>query len=203
MPAVPRLIFSLRFGQHCPGMSANTKTKPGQKATAATGRSRAKDKRAKAQEAKAVENAGNSKGWFTRFSQTTSVWTGSPVAFFLAVMVIVAWVVTGPIFKFSDTWQLVINTGTTIVTFLMVFLIQSSQNRDSKLIQLKLDELIRAVDTAETALIDMDEMSEAELKEVQEKFSMVAAEAREELKEVAAGEDVRQAAPPRKVSVHH
>ena len=182
-------------------MTTNGKTPSRQKTKAAPNGPRRR--RAKAQEAEVVENGGNSKGWFTRFSQTTSVWTGSPVAFFLALMVIVAWVVTGPIFKYSDTWQLVINTGTTIVTFLMVFLIQSSQNRDSKLIQLKLDELIRAVDTAETALIDMDEMSEEELKEVQEKFSQVAAEAREELKEVAAGADVREAAPPRKVSLRH
>ncbi|MBP2161352.1 MULTISPECIES: low affinity iron permease family protein [Asticcacaulis] len=182
-------------------MTTNGKTPPRQKAkTAGNG---AKRRHTKAPEAEVAETSSNSKGWFTRFSQTTSCWTGSPVAFFLAVMVIVAWIVTGPIFKFSDTWQLVINTGTTIVTFLMVFLIQSSQNRDSKLIQLKLDELIRAVDTAETALIDMDEMSEEELKEVQEKFSQVAAEAREELKEVAAGEEVREAAPPRKVALHH
>lgn len=181
-------------------MTTNGKTKPGQKAKAAGNHNRGKAKRAQSPDAATAENNGNSKGWFTRFSQTTSVWTGSPVAFFLAVMVIVVWVVTGPIFKFSDTWQLVINTGTTIVTFLMVFLIQSSQNRDSKLIQLKLDELIRAVDTAETALIDMDEMSEEELKEVQEKFSQVAAEAREELKEVAAGVEAREAAPPRKVA---
>lgn len=184
-------------------MTTDAKTKSRPKAKTANSRDRAKRRRAQAPEAEVAENAGNSKGWFTRFSQTTSCWTGSPVAFFLAVMVIVVWVVTGPIFKFSDTWQLVINTGTTIVTFLMVFLIQSSQNRDSKLIQLKLDELIRAVDTAETALIDMDEMSEEELKEVQEKFSQVAAEAREELKEVAAGQEVREAAPPRKVSLHH
>ncbi len=121
------------------------------------------------------------KGWFTGFAQATSTWSGSPTAFGLAILVIVVWVVTGPIFKYSDTWQLVINTGTTIVTFLMVFLIQNSQNRDGKLIQLKLDELIRAVETAETSLIDMDEMSETELKVVQENFSKVAAEAREEL----------------------
>lgn len=182
-------------------MTTNGKTPARRKAK--TARHGVKSKRAKTPEAEVAEGNGNSKGWFTRFSQTTSCWTGSPIAFFLAVMVIAVWVVTGPIFRFSDTWQLVINTGTTIVTFLMVFLIQSSQNRDSKLIQLKLDELIRAVDTAETALIDMDEMSEEELKEVQEKFSQVAAEAREELKEVAAGQEVREAAPPRKVSLHH
>ncbi len=109
----------------------------------------------------------------------------------MAILVIVAWVVTGPIFKYSDTWQLVINTGTTIVTFLMVFLIQNSQNRDGKLIQLKLDELIRAVETAETSLINMDEMSEKELKAVQDNFSKVAAEAKEELEDI-------QAAPKRR-----
>lgn len=140
----------------------------------------------------AAEANGASKGWFTCFAQKTSQWAGSPVAFFLAGLTIVVWIVTGPIFGFSDTWQLVINTGTTIVTFLMVFLIQSSQNRDSKLIQLKLDELIRAVDNAETALINMDEMSEEELREVQEKFTQVAAEAKEELEEVQAEKKSRR-----------
>ena len=131
------------------------------------------------------------KGWFTVFAQATSCWAGSATAFMMAILVIVAWVVTGPIFKYSDTWQLVINTGTTIVTFLMVFLIQNSQNRDGKLIQLKLDELIRAVETAETSLINMDEMSEKELKAVQDNFSKVAAEAKEELEDI-------QAAPKRR-----
>lgn len=129
---------------------------------------------------------GVKKGWFTVFAQATSCWAGSPSAFAIAILVIVVWVVSGPIFKYSDTWQLVINTGTTIVTFLMVFLIQNSQNRDGKLIQLKLDELIRAVETAETSLINMDEMSEKELKEVQENFSKVAAEAKEELEDIKA-----------------
>lgn len=134
------------------------------------------------------------KEWFTVFAQATSCWAGSPTAFALAILVIIAWVVTGPVFHYSDTWQLVINTGTTIVTFLMVFLIQNSQNRDGKLIQLKLDELIRAVETAETSLIKMDEMSEKELEEVQENFARVAEEARQELAEVKAEKRVRRRA---------
>ena len=134
---------------------------------------------------------------FTAFAQATSNWTGSPGAFVLALGIIVVWAVTGPIFRYSDTWQLVINTGTTIVTFLMVFLIQNSQNRDATLIQLKLDELIRAVETAETSLINMDEMSEEELKEVQEEFSRVAAEAREEIEDIREKRP-RKGATPRK-----
>ncbi len=129
-------------------------------------------------------NGDHKKKWFTAFAQGTSSWTGSPAAFVLAFGIIVVWAITGPIFGYSDTWQLVINTGTTIVTFLMVFLIQNSQNRDSKLIQLKLDELIRAVETAETALINMDEMTEEELQEVQDNFSKVAAEAKEEIEDI-------------------
>ncbi len=134
-------------------------------------------------------NGEHKKKWFTAFAQATSNWTGSPSAFVTAFGIIIVWAVTGPIFHYSDTWQLVINTGTTIVTFLMVFLIQNSQNRDATLIQLKLDELIRAVETAETSLINMDEMSEEELKEVQEEFTRVAAEAREEI------EDIREKRP--------
>ncbi|HVZ28787.1 MAG TPA: low affinity iron permease family protein [Asticcacaulis sp.] len=135
------------------------------------------------------------KSWFTVFAQATSNWAGSATAFALAILVIAAWIISGPIFHYSDTWQLVINTGTTIVTFLMVFLIQNSQNRDGKLIQLKLDELIRAVETARTSLIKMDEMSEEELAAVQENFSQVAAEAEEELEEIK--EEKRSAEPSR------
>lgn len=106
---------------------------------------------------------------FREMSATASIWAGSPLAFVGAVAVVVVWVVTGPVFGFSDTWQLVINTGTTIVTFLMVFLIQNSQNRDVKSMQLKLDELIR-VTGARNALIDVEEMSDDDLKTLENEF---------------------------------
>jgi low affinity Fe/Cu permease len=95
-----------------------------------------------------------SRSRFTRFAKWTARISGRPVTFMIAVVVILTWVITGPIFGFSDTWQLVINTGTTIVTFLMVFLIQNTQNRDSETVQIKLDELIRAVKGAHNALLD-------------------------------------------------
>jgi low affinity Fe/Cu permease len=108
--------------------------------------------------------------FFHKFSSKTSHAVGSPWAFVLALTVIVVWGVTGPIFKFSDTWQLVINTGTTIVTFLMVFLIQNTQNRDAKAIHLKLDELIRAVSSARNSLVDLENFSDAELEKLAKEF---------------------------------
>ncbi len=107
---------------------------------------------------------------FRRFATKTSAVVGSPWAFIIAVLVIVVWAVTGPIFHFSDTWQLVINTSTTIVTFLMVFLIQNTQNRDAKAIHLKLDELIRSVEKARNRLVDLEEMSDEELDQLQKEF---------------------------------
>jgi low affinity Fe/Cu permease len=101
--------------------------------------------------------------WVERMSTTVTRWTGSTSAFALACAVVVGWVVTGPIFGFSDTWQLVINTGTTIVTFLMVFLIQRAQNKDAMAIQLKLNELVAAIDGASNRLIDVEDLSEEEL----------------------------------------
>lgn len=98
------------------------------------------------------------------FSETVSRWTGSSIAFLVAVLVVVAWVVTGPIFHYSDTWQLVINTGTTIVTFLMVFLIQRAQNKESLAVQLKLNEVVAALEGASNRLIDVEDLSEEELK---------------------------------------
>lgn len=110
---------------------------------------------------------------FRKFSHTASLAVGSPWAFLVACLVIVLWASTGPQFQFNDTWQLVINTGTTIVTFLMVFLIQNTQNRDARAMHLKLDELIRAVKGARNKLVNLEEMSDAELDELQAQFQRV------------------------------
>jgi low affinity Fe/Cu permease len=119
---------------------------------------------------------------FDRFAKTTSRFTGHPIAFAVAAAIIGAWIVAGPIFRFSDTWQLVINTATTIVTFLMVFLIQNTQNRESAAIQLKLDELIRASRGAHNGLLDLEELSESELETFREEYLHMAEEAREEIR---------------------
>jgi low affinity Fe/Cu permease len=108
---------------------------------------------------------------------------GHPTAFVLAVGIILAWVVTGPLFHFSDTWQLIINTGTTIVTFLMVFLIQNTQNRESAAVQLKLDELIRAVGGAHIALLDLEELSEEDLDRLRAVYAELARQARADLQQ--------------------
>ena len=107
---------------------------------------------------------------FRCFAQRASVLLGSAWAFCGAVLVIVVWLVTGPTFHFSDTWQLIINTATTVVTFLMVFLIQNTQNRDAKAMHLKLDELIRAVKGARNQLVDLEELSDNDLKKLEEQF---------------------------------
>jgi low affinity Fe/Cu permease len=107
---------------------------------------------------------------FRKFAQKVSQATGSSWAFISAVLIILIWALTGPIFKYSDTWQLVINTGTTIITFLMVFLIQNTQNRDAKAIHLKLDELIKGVGGARTGLVDLENMSDEELEELHKEF---------------------------------
>jgi low affinity Fe/Cu permease len=108
---------------------------------------------------------------FRRFAHRVSQLVGTSWAFILAVLVILVWSVTGPMFGYSDTWQLVINTGTTIVTFLMVFLIQNTQNRDAKAIHLKLDELIKAVKGARTGLVNLEELSDSELERLQKEFA--------------------------------
>ena len=123
-----------------------------------------------------------SSSWFTIFAKATSRATGRPSAFVAAGAVIIVWIVTGPLFHFSDTWQLVINTGTTIVTFLMVFLIQNTQNRDSEALQVKLDELIRAIDGAHNALLDLEELEEDELDRIRLNYTNLAKKAREELR---------------------
>src|SRR5258708_20604247 len=105
----------------------------------------------------------SSKDFFRKFAHQTSRGVGSPWAFVTAALVILIWAATGPIFHFSDTWQLVINTSTTIVTFLMVFLIQNTQNRDTEVLQIKLDELIRAIENAHNSLLDLEELSDEEI----------------------------------------
>jgi low affinity Fe/Cu permease len=107
---------------------------------------------------------------FQGFAHRVALAVGSPWAFLLALAIIIVWVVTGPLFHFSDAWQLVINTGTTIITFLMVFVIQSTQNRDSRVVHLKLDELIRAVEAARNELVDMEDLSDEELQRLQSQF---------------------------------
>jgi low affinity Fe/Cu permease len=107
---------------------------------------------------------------FRLFAQTTSRMVGSSWAFILATLIIVAWAITGPVFHYSDTWQLVINTGTTIITFLMVFLIQNTQNRDAKAIHLKLDELLRGVKCARTGLVNLEQLSDDDLERLQKEF---------------------------------
>jgi low affinity Fe/Cu permease len=116
--------------------------------------------------------------WFTRFARWTSCHAGRPSAFLGAVLVIIVWAVTGPIFHYSDTWQLVINTGTTIVTFLMVFLIQNTQNRDSQALHVKLDELIRAKKGARNSFLDLDELSDEELEKIRTSFTRIARNAK-------------------------
>ena len=107
---------------------------------------------------------------FTRFAKRVSLVTGKPLTFILALAVILAWAITGPLFQYSDTWQLVINTGTTIITFLMVFLIQSTQNRDTEALQIKLDELIRVQNEASNALLDLEEMDDKELSRIRQLY---------------------------------
>ena len=118
---------------------------------------------------------------FTRLAKAASRFTGRAISFNLAVMVIIMWLVTGPMFGYSDTWQLVINTATTIITFLMVFLIQNTQNRDTEAIQIKLDELIRSTQGAHNALLDLEELDEKTLDEFREKYEALAAKARSQV----------------------
>lgn len=119
--------------------------------------------------------------WYSQFAKSAARFCGKPRVFSIAVGIILVWIVTGPIFHFSDTWQLVINTGTTIITFLMVFLIQNTQNRDTHAIQLKLDELIRATKGAHNALLDLEELEEDALDAFRAKYQALAAVARSEL----------------------
>ncbi len=127
--------------------------------------------------------ARKSGSWFTHFAKTTAHATGRPLSFGLAAGIVLLWIVAGPIFHYSDTWQLAINTGTTIATFLMVFLIQNTQNRDSEAIQIKLDELLRVTDGAHVALLDLEELDDPELIKIRAQYCRLAARAREILRE--------------------
>jgi low affinity Fe/Cu permease len=115
-------------------------------------------------------NCVNGRGLFRFCARWISNVTGSPAAFIVAVLSIIIWAATGPMFHYSDTWQLVINTATTIITFLMVFLIQNTQNRDTRAMQLKLDELLRAVKGARTSMVNLESLSDEELDQMQEQF---------------------------------
>jgi low affinity Fe/Cu permease len=132
-----------------------------------------------------------SRSRFTKFAKWTAYATGRPATFILAVAIIIVWAGTGPMFHFSDTWQLVINTGTTIVTFLMVFLIQCTQNRDSEAVQVKLDEIIRAIGHARNELLDLEELEEVDLDRLKKTFLVLAHEARSHrgLQDAAASAD--------------
>ncbi|HEX9434881.1 MAG TPA: low affinity iron permease family protein [Burkholderiales bacterium] len=122
------------------------------------------------------------RSWFTRFAKATAKAAGRPLAFTIAALVIAVWAITGPLFGFSDTWQLVINTGTTIVTFLMVFLIQNTQNRDAEAIQVKLDELIRLSRGGHNVLLDLEELEDDELDRIRRSYCEIAEAAREKLR---------------------
>ncbi|MEO6333540.1 MAG: low affinity iron permease family protein [Pyrinomonadaceae bacterium] len=124
---------------------------------------------------------------FTHFARRTSAESGRPRTFILACSIIVVWAVTGPIFGFSDTWQLVINTGTTIITFLMVFLIQNTQNRDTEALQIKLDELIRAGKGARNELLDLEDMDEPELDAMRKEYLDLAEHARTHIEKKSSG----------------
>ena len=130
------------------------------------------------------------KGHFACFAQKLASWSGHPAAFIGAALIIIVWAVTGPLVGFSDTWQLIINTLTTLVTFLMVFLIQNTQNRDLQALQLKLDELIRATEGAHTVLLDLEELSDKQLQNLHQKYEDIAEAARERLKKGLTDTDI-------------
>ena len=129
-----------------------------------------------------------SRSRFTQFANAAARATGRPGTFVLAASIVVVWAILGPLFHFSDTWQLVINTGTTIITFLMVFLIQNTQNRDSEAMHVKLDEVIRALEGAHNALLDLEELDEDMLDKMRLRYRNLAKKARDDIK--AGGADI-------------
>lgn len=120
--------------------------------------------------------------WFTRTAKWASHASGRPITFIMALSIILVWAILGPLFQFSDTWQLVINTGTTIITFLMVFLIQNTQNRDTEALQIKLDEVLRSMENAHTVLLDLEELDDEELDLIRKDYLDLAKKAREDLR---------------------
>ena len=120
--------------------------------------------------------------WFTRTAKWASHASGRPITFIMALSIILVWAILGPLFQFSDTWQLVINTGTTIITFLMVFLIQNTQNRDTEALQIKLDEVLRSMEHAHTVLLDLEELDDEELDLIRKDYLDLAKKAREDLR---------------------
>ena len=155
----------------CMSASRSTNLRPKSASSAAKGQAQSQ------RQGKPVpdEQAKPTNDWFGRFAAAASAWLGSKWAFSWAVLVIVVWACSGFVFHYSDTWQLVINTGTTIVTFLMVFLIQNTQNRDARAINLKLNELIHAVDKARDQMIDIEKLSDLELDELQVRYEAIRA----------------------------
>jgi low affinity Fe/Cu permease len=136
--------------------------------------------------------------WFTRFAKSTARAAGQPATFCVAVLIIVLWAASGPLFGFSDTWQLVINTGTTIITFLMVFLIQNTQYRDSESIHVKLDELIRSIEGAHLALLDLEELDDKDLDRICTDYRELAKQARRDLRAGRSDTDVREVGQERR-----
>lgn len=122
--------------------------------------------------------------WFTRFAQWSAHAVGRPTTFLLALLIVVIWGASGPLFHFGDTWQLVINTGTTIITFLIVFLIQNTQNRDGAAVQIKLDELIRAVKESNNSLLNLEELDEDVLERLRAHYCRLAEQARDNIDEM-------------------
>lgn len=122
--------------------------------------------------------SGKPGSWFARFARACSIWTGRPAAFVIATLVVVVWGFTGPLFDYSDTWQLIINTGTSVATFLMVFLIQSSQNRDTAAMELKLDEVIRALKGARNSMLNLEDLEQDELDAMRERYLKLAEHAK-------------------------
>jgi low affinity Fe/Cu permease len=127
---------------------------------------------------------------FSKLAKSTSMAAGKPATFCIAFGTIIVWAISGPIFGFSDTWQLIINTGTTIITFLMVFLIQNSQNRDGEALQIKIDELLRVTKGAHVVLLDLEELEDHELKKIRRTYVELAADARQRIDEGGSDTDV-------------